>query len=133
MSSFGYMAMSLYDYASTWGGACSATPTATGYDFEACFNAFLLPGNLIANATAVLNMFCPNAAGGNSFQSGIGAVLIATYNISCASSSANQSLCSTLTTAVNSVASSDPNYTRIVATSFLQALAGGLPAGVVCP
>lgn len=126
LSSFGYLAMSIYNYArSTGDGAtqasCPTTPTATGYNFSSCLTSFAVT-NVVANATALANMINSSTANSaaSTLQSSMGSVIVSTYNISCSGTGANQSLCSTLNTAITNAGGT--GNTRGVATKFFEAL-----------
>lgn len=126
LSSFGYLAMSMYNYARSTGNgatqtACPTTPTASGYNFSSCLTAFAVT-NAVSNATAISNMVSSSTSdsAASTLQSSMGSVIVSTYNISCSGSSANQSLCNTLNTAITNAGG--VNNTRSVAVQFFQAL-----------
>jgi len=93
ISSFGYFAMAMYRYMTTAGAGCSTSPTASGYDINACTTAFVALG-----AVPLIEMFNFSSTTQSTidFQSGLGSVLASTYTLSCASSSANADMCSLL-------------------------------------
>ncbi len=98
LASFGFMAMSLYKFMDSKSGvSCADTPDATGYDFSTCLTGFvtLAPGSAadLINASSV----DPATV---TIQTSMGAVIIATSNISCTGTSANTTLCLSISQAI---------------------------------
>ncbi|MEK6773307.1 MAG: hypothetical protein AABY64_05170 [Bdellovibrionota bacterium] len=131
LSSFGYLAMAIYNYAKTTGNAatqtaCANTPSSGSYPFSGCLNEFFNPINILgSNQTAISQMLCPTSAANASamtLQTSIGSIIVSTYNISCAGAGANQSLCATLNTTITNAGGT--SNTRTIAISFFSTLAG---------
>ncbi len=132
LASFGYLAMSIYNHARSTGAtpsACPATPTSGSYAFSACLNQYFST-DIIANATAISQMICPTTANASAstLQTSIGSIIVSTYNISCAGTGANQSLCATLNTTITNAGGT--SNTRTIASSFFATLAGVDLSGV---
>lgn len=132
IAAYSYLAMSLYKYmvATNLGAAvkCIATPISTGYDVTNCITEYFTT-NLAANTTPItsspvcfmLNYTATNATA-KSFQESLGEVVIKAYNLSCSSSSANASLCTSLSNAIT--ASGGQSNARLVAVNFITAIVG---------
>lgn len=121
MASFGFMAMSLYQFMNAKSDpSCADAPTATGYDFSTCATNFIIAQPAAAveltNATSV-------DAATISLQGSVGAVIIATYNISCVGTAANSSLCTTISQSITSAGGTNATP-RAVAVKFFSALLG---------
>lgn len=121
LASFGFMAMSLYKFMDGKSNvSCADTPTATGYDFSTCATGFI-----IAQPASAVELTNPSTVDASTItlQRSIGAVIIATSNISCVGTAANTSLCSTITQAISSAGgvNADP---RAVAVKFFSVLLG---------
>ncbi len=107
--------------------SCASAPSVVGgvntYNLTTCSTCFFTT-NVVANATAITNMFSPttNDTDAAAFQASIGSIVVSTYSISCATSSSNQQLCSTMSTAIT--AAGGASNTRKVATKFICAIAG---------
>lgn len=115
ISAFGYFSTALmkffYDVGGAAAPACQA-PTSGTYNLSTCMQQAT-----VAQPLKVLELGSSTVSDSSSsgqVQRAIGSVIISTYNISCAGSSANKELCATLSTAVTTGAS-DP---RAVFRSF---------------
>ena len=132
IAAYSFLAMSLYKYmvATNLGAAvkCISTPISTGYDVTNCITEYFTT-NQTANTTPVTTSpicFMLNKAATNStaksFQESLGDVVIKAYNLSCSSSSANASLCKSLSDAITS--SGGQSEPRLVAVNFILAIVG---------
>ena len=147
ISAYSYLAMSLYKYmvGTNLGTAvkCIATPLTSGYDVTNCITEYFTT-NLLANANPIALSTSPicymlstttSNATAKTFQENLGDVVNKAYNLSCSSSSANASLCASLSNAIT--AAGGQANTRLVAVSFITAIVGSssipvIPAGT-CP
>ncbi len=110
ISSFSYLITSIYNYGGSPAGSC-AYPPSDNNAIATC---------LAADPAALVEMVNPNTVNSNaiSLQSSLGSVIVSTYNISCTGTGANQSLCSTISTAINNAGGA--NNTRAVAVQFFK-------------
>ena len=115
LASFGFMAMSLYSFMRAKGAVCSGTPAATGYDFVGCGTSFVTSQPLAAIQLGNASSVDPATI---TIQRSLGAVLISTSNISCTGTSANTTLCSTISTSISEAGgiNADP---RAIAVRFV--------------
>jgi hypothetical protein len=102
LASFSYFTMGLMNYFSVK-GACAVPPIVSGgyryYDLGACLTS--AAGSLPLAIVELVNSGSSDAAAVEA-QNSIGAVLIATYSLSCVGTVAQASLCSLLSNAINS-------------------------------
>lgn len=112
LSSFGYLAMSIYNYAKNKSGTCSSTPAN---DFSSCLSS--------TDPNALIKMVDPSTSDTDAInlQTSIGGVVVSSYNISCAGKGANESLCNTLNTTITNAGGT--SNTRAVGSSFFKTLA----------
>ncbi len=112
LSSFGYLAMSIYNYAKNKSGTCSDNPTT---DFSSCLSS--------TDPNALIKVVDPTTADTDAInlQTSIGSVIISSYNISCAGKGANESLCSTMSTTITSAGGT--GNVRAVGSNFFKTLA----------
>lgn len=111
-SSFGYLTMSIYNYAKNKSGTCSSNPTT---DFSSCLSS--------TDPNALYKMVDPTTSDTDAIdlQNSIGGVIVSSYNISCAGKGANESLCNTMSTTITNAGGS--SNTRAVGSSFFKTLA----------
>ncbi len=119
LASFGFMAMSLYKFMDSKSNiSCADTPGATGYDFSTCLSGFAMNAPLAALDLINASSVDPATI---TIQTSMGAVIIATSNISCTGSSANTSLCTSITQAISDAGGINANP-RTVAVKFFDQL-----------
>lgn len=109
ISSFGYLATSLYKFFSdskathaVAGAFCGTTPSATGYDLAGCITGYTgsADANLISDLAA-LGSATTNNSSAASVQSAMGSIIITTFAVSCSSGGMSTSqVCRTLQTAI---------------------------------
>lgn len=124
-ASFGYIAMSLYQYmdGNDGGNDCVSTPGATGYAFDTCAAAWAANPLNFTPPPGVLGNLLDASAGNPStdavdVQTSIGSVMVSTYNVSCMGRVANVDLCDKLKTAID--AAGGTSDARAVAVKFFQ-------------
>jgi hypothetical protein len=141
IAAMGGVATTMYNYLSTkdsgtcsGAASCASAPVVTNgvstYNLTTCSTCFFNT-NAVANAAAIIQMFLPTSTDADAitFQTSIGSIVVSTYSISCASSSSNQQLCTTMNTAIT--AAGGISNTRKVGTKFICAIAGVSQA--TCP
>lgn len=128
IASFGYMATALYQFFETVdtsnNAACPSVPNAsTGYPLPGCvtwISANL--GSVDAATFAALTVPTTGVAAAVSAQTAIGSALVATYVVSCSTSSANKTLCASLKSAID--AAGGTANQRAVAVQFIKTSLG---------
>ncbi|MFZ4402546.1 MAG: hypothetical protein ACOYOK_00450 [Pseudobdellovibrionaceae bacterium] len=116
IAAFGHLATALYGYLNSINpSGCSSTPSSTGYPLQTCL---LNAGSL----AAVVDLASANpSAGASSMQAVLGSIVLTTYRVSCPDGRpANESLCNTLKSSVDSGGSNSGSVGRY----FLKSLAG---------
>lgn len=112
LSSFGYLTMSIYNYAKNKSGTCGSNPTT---DFSSCLSS--------TDPNALIKMVDPATSDADAInlQTSIGGVIISSYNISCAGKGANETLCNTLSTTITNAGGT--GNARAVGSNFFKTLA----------
>lgn len=141
IAALGSVATSMYNYmntkdSGTCSGSCATAPSGNPalYSLTTCSTCFFgNASNLLPTipTSAIGRMLDPTTSdtSATSFQASIGSTIVSTYSISCASSSSNQQLCSTLSTAIT--AAGGATNTRKVATKLMCTIANVNPS--YCP